>query len=80
MPDLTQLSDRDLLITLVVKVDDLKGSSSDHESRLRALESKQEVAAGQSAGRVGFFDVVNKATSTIWAVLAVAGMLYLWFK
>ena len=79
MTDLNQLSDRDLLITLNTKVDDLKAGASDHEARIRTLEAKQQVAAGAASGRMGLFDLFNRSGSTLWALLMVGTIIFAWF-
>jgi hypothetical protein len=56
MTDTTGLSDRDLLITLLTKIDALIISQNDHETRLRALE---QGAGSDHDGRIRALELAS---------------------
>lgn len=85
MTDLTQLSERDLLITLVTKFDGMERRVADIEGRVdtlgahvQVLHDAAERQRGEQARTARLQEWVFRGPGSIWAIVAVAGIAYAW--
>lgn len=78
MTDLSQLTERDILIRLDGKFDMIEGRVKTLEDATQVLSNWKIATEAVARGRAGVWGFLGGIPGVAWAVAATGGMLYAW--
>ncbi len=79
MTDLTQLTERDILIRLDSKFDMIVGRVEALEAATKTLSDWKVASEAMASGKGAVWKLLGGMPSLVWAVVATGGMLFAWF-